>query len=138
MKEPRVTAPTKHNELRKVAESATPGPWAHGCLPGINPNDNRVYATSVRDEETDHPWTTVLHGTSQFDDARYVAAADPTTVLALLDHIAEVEGLLARLVGTAALSTVQFYGNGKVQLILTPEGGAAFTEARDLLAQGGA
>lgn len=69
--------------LREIAEAATPGEWGHGCLPGIDPRDNRIYAKQVPDGG--HPWTTVFDGEAAFDDARYIATFDPPTVLALLD-----------------------------------------------------
>lgn len=65
------------NELRKIAEAATPGPWRHGCLPGINRRDNRVIGPD---------WDTVLDCDDMaFEDALHIATFDPELVGALLD-----------------------------------------------------
>lgn len=78
-------------ELRKVAEAATPGPWwdkgneysagapHYGdfgwCVPGCPAGETEDSAQGRA-------------------DATYIATADPTTVLALLDRIAELEAKL--------------------------------------------
>ena len=72
------------SKLRNIAEEATPGEWKHGCLPGINRRDNRVYA----DARPDGDWLTVLEcGDMAFEDALHVATFDPPTVSAMLDVI---------------------------------------------------
>ena len=78
-------------KLRKTAAAATPGEWKHGCLPGINRRDNRVYA----DARPDGDWLTVLEcGDMAFEDALHIATFDPPTVTAMLDVIEAAEGWL--------------------------------------------
>lgn len=77
-------------QLRKVAEDATPGEWKHGCFAGINRRDNRVYA----DDRPEGTWVTVLEcGDMAFEDARFIATFGPRMVKALLD-VAEAAGRL--------------------------------------------
>jgi len=72
------------SKLRKTASAATPGEWKHGCLPGINRRDNRVYA----DARPDGDWLTVSDcGDMAFEDALHIARFDPPTVTAMLDVI---------------------------------------------------
>jgi len=60
-------------ELLRLAEAATPGEWAHA--------DNCGITYCVNDEDY-----TIAYGGSS-DDGAYIAAADPQTVLALLDAL---------------------------------------------------
>lgn len=61
-------------KLRKLAQSATPGPWSQANLP------YNVISLSPYEGHTN----IITHGCDQ-PDARYIAAANPRTVLALLD-----------------------------------------------------
>ena len=83
-------------QLRKLAEQATPGPWRHynGKL--------RSRFPSVINEVKGPPDTPPIVNWGGFDtcdtprpqlkaNAAYIAAADPTTVLRLLDAIEELE-----------------------------------------------
>ena len=75
-------------ELRKLAEAATPGQWES--------YETRVY---------------LPHNSGGFDirnspnaenNAAYIAAANPATILALLDLIAQCkEALMANIIGTS-------------------------------------
>ena len=76
--------------LRELAEAATKGPWKAGCGKGsasVSARDAQcaIYINVNREgidgyiQETVDRW----HA-----DARYIAAANPTTVLALLDELA--------------------------------------------------
>ena len=74
-------------ELRKLAEDATPGPWAkRGYVPGIGCGVDGV--------------TAVAHHTNSADSA-YIAAANPAAILALIAEIDslrdEVNGLTGEL-----------------------------------------
>lgn len=70
----------KHTELRKLAEAATPGPWF------------------VRHAATDDGLSEVedgrMHGLFPFNceahDAAFIAAANPKTVLELLDEVTKL------------------------------------------------
>lgn len=79
--------PTEQNdmkELRKLAEAATPGPWIAGSpIPGLvrflvadcGPI-GKVYPADQKPS----------HGTTSMDDAKFIAAANPAAILALLDE----------------------------------------------------
>ncbi|WP_223717204.1 ead/Ea22-like family protein [Pseudomonas aeruginosa] len=85
---------TDHAELRRLAKAATPGPWTLYApedyqgpeeLPGygVECAEGRAIVWGALEPETG----------CQFDrDAEFIAAANPKTVLALLD---EIDGLKA-------------------------------------------
>ncbi len=77
---------TEHDELRKLAEHASRGPWG---LYTPNPRNslgfNVVFSEFFRNDPLARS-EEVAEGLSP-NDARYVAAADPQTVLGLLDEI---------------------------------------------------
>lgn len=70
--------------LRAAAEAATPGPWCHDGLDGW---------VATWDDGTP-----VVEGIEMWaeTDAAFIAAADPTTVLALLDRLANYEQAIDR------------------------------------------
>lgn len=89
-------------ELRRLAQAATPGPWkacrSHECYEGtyfeIDPEDEAEYAA--------RPFThikaragavTEAHDLFEFDrkDAEFIAAANPETILELLDCLEAAE-----------------------------------------------
>jgi hypothetical protein len=79
----------KREELRQAATKATPGPWKVWVMD--------VYADPVGDSNID---TAVLvaktvyrdeEGRPRTNDCDFIAAADPPTILALLDALDEAE-----------------------------------------------
>jgi Ead/Ea22-like protein len=79
-----------HDELRKLAEAATQQQWEmvpHGNMPEV--------MCSTRD---DWGWQIICKVVSiKFvEDAKFIAAANPKTVLELLDRIAELERIIER------------------------------------------
>ncbi len=96
-------------ELRRLAAEATPGPWdAHPATSGT-PSDG---PTMMRVDSRDLPGRPII---ADFDysqgggaDAAYIAAADPPTVLALLDTVdtlrAERDAARERLARVEALA----------------------------------
>lgn len=68
------------DELRKVAETATPGPWVYVWY---GHRDDGMWDTDTHDEN--------IGAASSEADAAHVAAFDPPTVLALLDRLAAAE-----------------------------------------------
>lgn len=77
---------TDYTKLKALAESATPGPWEAGDMPH---DLDSVYGPSgcVAGVDSDCGVAGAIH------TARFIAAADPTTILAML---AEIETLRAR------------------------------------------
>ena len=65
------------NELRKLAEAATPGPWAAAISSNMV---NGVCAT----------FETICETGKNIDDALYIAAANPAAVLELIAEIERV------------------------------------------------
>lgn len=70
-------------ELRRLAEQATPGPWAWS---GRGNGYIRADKQTVAD----------MRYRNGAKDAPYIAAANPATILSLLDQIEELRELLAR------------------------------------------
>lgn len=72
--------------LRKVAEAATPGPWVRRSYvcdeTGRTVQEPGVYAPSSE--------SIVVCDVNDFDE-RFIAAANPDTVLALLDRLEKLE-----------------------------------------------
>ena len=108
------TVPTRHEtpdvaELRRLAENATPGPWGADGLEGTLDS----LSTGRRVAEVTM-WPEV--------DAMFIAAANPATVLSLLDRLAhmteardnaraEVERLTA-LLAEVREAAEHYYGQG--------------------------
>ena len=85
-------------ELRRLAEAATPGPWWHEWVDG----DDwwAVYGQPTGDmvrPEVCTMWRS--------DEAAYIAAANPTVVLALLDAADERDALAAKVERVRALAS---------------------------------
>ena len=64
-----------HDELRRLAEAATPGPWSSSGSQVWGYDGNLVAAVRDHSELVDRP------------DAEFIAAVDPQTILGLLDEI---------------------------------------------------
>ena len=91
---------TDREELRKLAEAATPGPWwaDTGATIGDDSDEathvwyrasrNDLYLTIGKVLDNDLDQTT-------FEDAEFIAAANPTAVLGLLDQLDAAEAKLA-------------------------------------------
>lgn len=99
--------------LRELAEKATPGPWVRG-------NGNDVSVSESGDEAY---WEWEEAGPAQFHDARgqqasadadFCAAANPATVLALLD---EIEALRTCLAETAGVAVTMLYESHKADTL---------------------
>ena len=81
------------NALRKLCKSATPGPWDY-C---IWDNDSYEIMAGEPNAEGTIDGPTVVEpdasdeegygGVKRFDDAKFISAANPATVLALLDEV---------------------------------------------------
>lgn len=80
---------TDHTELRKAAEAATPGPWVlqHGDAAILEPRSSVTAKNGKRicDNEPYYP-TAVTD-----NNAAFIAAANPATIIALLDEIDHLE-----------------------------------------------
>lgn len=77
-------------KLRKIAEAATPGPWATETESGVPANTSSGYAVygEENQERDDLPGITGYHDEStSAENARHIAAFDPPTVLALLAEL---------------------------------------------------
>ena len=94
-----------HDELRKLAEAATPGPWDLGTKPEgkytsgtIKKNGVEIAVTWPADWNDDYDTGSLPYK----ENAAFIAAANPKTVLELLDEIAELEGEIESLHQDAA------------------------------------
>lgn len=79
----------ERDELRRVASAATPGPW----LQPIEDEPRLVSDSGGGDSLLGIIEKTGEAIVMERADADYIAAANPQTVLALLDSIEELEGL---------------------------------------------
>ena len=93
---------TNINELRRLAQAATPGPWKacrnHECYEGayfeIDPEDESEYAAKPFTRiEARTGVVAAAHDLFEFDreDAEFIAAANPVTINELLDRIEAAE-----------------------------------------------
>lgn len=85
--------PTLLAELRRLASLASPGPWKwDGSVWDYDPENEAPW---LIDGDDSHP--PVLGGEikcGKEHDARFIAAANPTTILSLLAHIDAIESKL--------------------------------------------
>ena len=105
---------TTHDELRKLAEAATPGPWIEDSE--NHPDDISIWAGPADDGQflgnmgTDHVRQLGVTCDVERANARFIAAANPQTILALLDELgqckAQRDGLLV-----AAKKANRMYGS---------------------------
>ena len=79
--------------LRQLATRATPGPWEeeNGEVWIMRNGTANSILTSICGDDTS--------GQQDFDNARFISAANPTTVLALLDELEAAEKRIAGLEG---------------------------------------
>jgi len=76
-----MTLPTQYKELRELAEKATPGPWKR---------EGRYIKVNMQ-----QPVVCEVESRESRDNAAFIAAANPQTILALLQELEEARGLLA-------------------------------------------
>ena len=109
---------TGHDELRRKAKAATPGPWRLGDWDNFEPDcfhpvlciyttDGDFVTALVPDEDYDdedydwYSWEQVYADEVTTRLGEYIAAADPDTILAVLDELEQVQrerdGLRAQL-----------------------------------------
>jgi len=77
--------------LRQLADRATPGPWEeeNGEVWIMRNGTANSILTSICGDDTS--------GQQDFDNARFIAAANPATVLALLDELEDKDKSIAKL-----------------------------------------
>ncbi|MFU7495816.1 ead/Ea22-like family protein [Pseudomonas aeruginosa] len=93
---------TYHAELRRVAEAATPGPWE--------------YQAPLKVLAADRTWIVLIalsHANYREDEAnsRFIATANPKTVLALLDEIDRLKAENEELRGALQAVEAEVDGN---------------------------
>ena len=79
-----------NEELRKLAEAATPGPWIPAG-PSFGAKLPQYYNCVCRDYEVEDGNEDDICGDMEHVDAEYIAAVSPDVVLSLLDRIKEYE-----------------------------------------------
>ncbi|EFB6896951.1 ead/Ea22-like family protein [Escherichia coli] len=97
--------------LRKAAESATRGPWeAKNChIWGFSDNNPKITIAIAE------LWSRDTSIAQDFANSKFIAAANPTTVLALLDELEAAEKRIAELEArTVTLPTPYPKGYGLV------------------------
>ena len=78
-------------ELRRLAESATPGPWeAFGAVDGRRGERWLGVTTDMRATESARAGDVFAAQDCTRQDALFIAAANPAAVLGLLDHLAHM------------------------------------------------
>lgn len=87
------SAPVDREGLRRLATEATPGPWR------TSPGTGHVYSAAGRDwtiahTDSDNSTLRERRHAKHIGDAAFIAAASPSTVLALLDALDERDALL--------------------------------------------
>lgn len=87
---------TPHAELRMLAEAATPGPWVHWFEEGPWGDGNEVV---VRKAHATSTLANLNRHENAAANAAYIAAANPTRILALLTETERLTARVARLEG---------------------------------------
>ena len=88
-----MTQQTERDALRKLAEAATPGPWAFGTFHRllVVQVDKHGYAdkhSAIADIGAGSiPWDATAESMQEYNDAEYIAAANPAAVITLLDQL---------------------------------------------------
>ena len=88
-----MTQQTERDALRKLAEAATPGPWAFGTFHRllVVQADKHGYAdkhSAIADIGAGSiPWDATADSMQEYNDAEYIAAANPAAVITLLDQL---------------------------------------------------
>jgi hypothetical protein len=116
------------DELEKLAKAATPGPWAYEEIsePGFRaPADYEAKDFAITDENRVCPAIVWEHGDHGKNDAAYIAAVHPQTVLTFIAACRERDALLETL---EAISLIP--DNADFIEVLTPQ-----QVAREALAQ---
>lgn len=99
------------NALRKLCKSATPGPWEWCCWDndsfeivsgGFDSEGRVIGSTVVQPDASDEEG---CGGVKRREDADYISAANPATVLALLDELDRL-----RTIEAAALNLAKVKG----------------------------
>jgi len=87
---------TDTKQLRELAKAATPGTWGFGfyeqCTPATNHEPIAYWVAGWGPQRYDYDKSTYI----KHNDARFIQAANPTTVLELLDTIEKQRALLER------------------------------------------
>lgn len=90
-------------ELEQKAKAATPGPW-------------RIYCDDVIENNEGEYVVDVLPSTD--DDAAHIAAANPATILALVEHIRSLEARLAYIDRNFVGATFDYDGDGMAAMVV--------------------
>ncbi|MBY9208787.1 ead/Ea22-like family protein [Pseudomonas aeruginosa] len=90
---------TDHAELRRLAKAATPGPWSCNRHWAIVGGPTLEFTNGAAQQQIAMAcWQSWMHEEELRNNAAFMAAANPKTILALLDEIdrlkAENEALL--------------------------------------------
>ncbi|HBO3494033.1 TPA: ead/Ea22-like family protein [Pseudomonas aeruginosa] len=84
---------TDHAELRRVAEAATPGPWSCNRHRAIVGGPTFEFTNGAAQQQIAMAcWQSWMHEEELRNNAEFIAAANPKTILALLD---EIDGMKA-------------------------------------------
>ncbi|WP_377647326.1 ead/Ea22-like family protein [Pseudomonas aeruginosa] len=79
---------TDHAELRRVAEAATPGPWSCNRHRAIVGGPTFEFTNGAAQQQIAMAcWQSWMHEEELRNNAEFIAAANPKTILALLDEI---------------------------------------------------
>ena len=120
-------------ELRRLAEAATPGPWRTEYLMGAG-NDLLTAIIAGRATPDD---LRVIGSTLAERDGKFVAAASPAVVLALLDELDELRAEVGvRRDARKALAhklVADFQANGNSRELGDPTAGAWLEAAQQVL-----
>jgi hypothetical protein len=83
---------TDLKDLKELAEAATPGPWKHHKEAGPYASRDEVWCDSPCKDEPD--WSCPVVDDIIEQDAKFIAAANPKTVLELIARVEAAEGAL--------------------------------------------
>lgn len=111
-------------ELEQKAKAATPGPWTT-AKPAKDAEGWQTGVVIAGTPGRQGIWATPPGGSMPYADQQHIAANSPTTTLALIARIRELEAMLHRMLASAFPHPVDH-----------PTMTASWTAARALLAKG--
>lgn len=100
-----------HAELRRLSLAATPGPWDVEQTSGFGHDDAPYTVVDARTEQIAECWDNTPGDRSPEQNAAnaaFIAAANPSTVLALLDENERLRALVKRIDETLRVPAAEY------------------------------
>jgi len=114
-------------ELRRLAEAATQGPWI-AAGPSYGDPMPRYYNAVVTDTDGPIEDEDICSNTMTSEDALYIAAANPAAILSLLDRLEKAEKDAFRLVWAMNWMRMSIHDQGFAKHVLERGGTGDYSD----------